>query len=211
MISVILGFVGKNIFSILSLLISAIGLLVSVFALHQSNSSHVREKETDYLSDLRDEITNLMNQNVSNSSDSFKLYIRLNSCLRSIIAFDGSSLSKAGNGNVTLPENVRLALKNALETLEAFTKKSVVLNHNSLLEQSKQLERMASKLIQNKTVTHDELTGFIKEANNLLTESNNCVVKEYEDNKLTIEKLQEKIDTKKKEYGIKRLYDKHHE
>lgn len=199
--SVILGFVGKNIVSILS-------LLVSVFAFRQSNSSHAREKEIDYLSDLRDEITNLMSQNASNNSDSLKFYVQLNSHLRSIAIFTNSSLSRAGNGNVDLPESVRLALKNSLETLEVFTNKSVVLNHNSLLEQSKQLEQMASKLLQSDTVTHDELAVFINEANNLLTESNSCVAKEYEGNKSTIEKLQEEIDTKKKQYGIKKLYDK---
>lgn len=204
MISVILDFVEKNIVSFLS-------LLVSVFAFCQSKSSYAREKEIDYLSDLRDEITNLMSQHALNSNDSFKFYMQLSSHLRLIAIFNSSSLSKAGNGNVTLPEDVRLALKNALEALESFSTKSVALNHNSLLEQSKRLEKMASKLLQSDTVTHDELAGFINEANNLLTESNNCVVKEYEDNKLTIEKLQEKIDTKKKEYGIKRLYDKHHE
>lgn len=211
MLSVILDFVGKNIVSILSLLISALGLLVSVLAFRQSNNSYAREKEIDYLSDLRDQITNLMSHNASNSSDSFKFYVQVNRHLQSIVIFNSGSLSKAGNGKIDLPTDIRAALKNILETLESFSNKSVALNHDPLLEQSKLLKQKAFELLQSDTVTHNELSAFINEANNLLTESNNCVVEEYEDNKLTIEKLQKEIDTKKKEYGIKRLYDKHHE
>lgn len=197
----ILDFVGKNIVSILSLLLSA-------FALYKSNNSHVREKEIDYLSELQYKITTLMNQNSLNSNYLLKFYIQLNSHLQLIVMFMRSSLSNAGNGNITLPNHIKQALKDTLETLESFSTKSIFLKRNPLSRQVESLKQKVTALLQSKTVTHSELGDLISEANNLLTEFNNCVAKESEDNKLTIENLQKEIDIKKKQYKINELYDK---